>query len=147
MAVYRGQLKANLFHLGKRTLPSLCQPLPVRGQLSPGYTMPQWFCVPVQRFPACCKWCPTETPLTLDTMMLWSDPCFSVADLSPSLGDKLMKLTALLFPDLWLVQGYSLFQWEGQNQSVQLGGTKKKKKTSTARWHFEHFYQPAQLSR
>lgn len=88
---------------------------------------PSGFAVPVQWFPACRKWCPTEPPLMLDTMMLWSDPCFSMADPSPSLGDKLMKLTALFFPDLWLVQGYSLFQWEGQNQSSQQGGTKKKK--------------------
>lgn len=97
--ICRSQFKANLFPLGKDNLLSLCQPLPVRGQLLSLYTSCQkpnlvfvCLCPPTCLtiaplwFPACHKWCSIGILLMLDTMMLCSDPLFSLADLFSSLG-------------------------------------------------------------
>lgn len=61
-------------------------------------------------FSTCHKWCSIGMLLMLDTMMLWSDPLFQLG--RPSLisrEDKLMKITAVSFPELRLVQDCNLF--------------------------------------
>lgn len=62
--------------------------LPVRSQTLSLYAYAPPTCLTIAPlwFPACHKWCSIGILLMLDTMMLCSDPLFSLADLFSSLG-------------------------------------------------------------
>lgn len=151
MAVFRSQFKVNLFPVGKSNLLRLCQPLPVRGQPSPLYTMPHWSCHPHSVVSYLLKarlhWNTTHVGYH-DALVR---PLFSsLAGLSPSLGEInwwSLQLCPFLSSDLSKAaicsNGEAKSEWPRGSYNKQTNI--QTKNPTTPRCHFGHFYWPAQL--